>query len=148
VNAPPEKLTYDWVPERRDPKVVRAVGQKLREARKAADLSQAELGKRLRTRNGTAVAGTKIGSYERGEFLPEGRLWPQLERALGVPQAELFAPILSGLPPGEEGESILNRLERVERELADLRALVEDERSGRRVTKAAVMNGDPAGERA
>jgi transcriptional regulator with XRE-family HTH domain len=101
--------------------IAREVGQAIREARVHADLSQSELGKRLTTRNGTPVNRVKISSYERGEWLPEPRIRPQLAKALGVPEEVLFA----ALHPGAARETLVTRLERVERELTDLRALVE-----------------------
>lgn len=113
--------------------VSKEVGEALRQARKEADLSQAALGKKLRTRNGTAVDGTKISSYERGEYVPEERLWPQLAAALGKPEAELFGSLL----PGAARNTLASRLERVEGELASLRRLVEDHLDARAASQAA-----------
>jgi len=97
------------------------VGEALRKARAAADLSQAELGRKLRTRNGTPLTREKISSYERGEYIPEERLRPQLAKALGVSVEELFA---AHRPNGDEktlAGRLAIRVEQVEEDLKNLR---------------------------
>jgi transcriptional regulator with XRE-family HTH domain len=122
VNVPPGKPADDWTPKRRDPEQLRAVGANIKSARIAADLSQAELGKKLQTRKGTPVEKAQISSYERGRNLPEGRLWGPLAEALGVPEEVLFAPVI----PGGKPKTLAGRLARVESELETLRQRFED----------------------
>lgn len=102
------------------------VGEVLRKARAAADLSQTELGRKLRTRNGTPLTREKISSYERGQYIPEERLRPQLAKALGVPQEELFAALRSQGDEKTLAGRLATRVELVEEDLKDLRQRFEE----------------------
>jgi len=103
------------------------VGKALRRARLAAGLSQAELGKRLRSRKGTPLPREKISRYELGQYIPEERLRPQLAKALDVPEEELFWGLEAqgGDQPTPLGRMV-NRVERLERELNTLRERFND----------------------
>ena len=101
--------------------LAREVGQAIKDAREAADLSQAELAKKLKTRNGTPLERSKVSSYERGEYIPEPRMRPLLARALKVSEVELFGSLASG----PERDSVFNRLERVERRLASVERILK-----------------------
>jgi transcriptional regulator with XRE-family HTH domain len=118
VNVPPEEPGPEEKPRRRPyDEVSLAVGAALKRARLEAGLSQTELGKQLRTRNGKPLSRNKISSYERGQWIPEDRLRPQLARILKVPEEKLF-----GALSAQGGQSTLvGRLVRVERELEVLR---------------------------
>lgn len=101
--------------------LAREIGEAIKDAREAADLSQAALGRKLKSRNGTPLDRTKISSYERGEFIPEPRMRPLLARALKVSEVELFGSLASG----PERDSVFNRLERVERRLASVERILK-----------------------
>ena len=60
-------------------------GRRLREARKAAGLSQLQLAETLGTLQ------EQISRWERGIYAPVDEMRPRLAKALGVPIAELFA---------------------------------------------------------
>jgi transcriptional regulator with XRE-family HTH domain len=103
------------------------VGKALRKARAVADLSQTELvGRKLRTRNGTPLTREKISSYERGEYIPEERLRPQLAKGLGVPEEELFAALRSNGDEKTLAGRLAIRVEQVEEDLKNLRQRFEE----------------------
>jgi transcriptional regulator with XRE-family HTH domain len=128
VNVPPEDSGPDDDARRRPyDKVSKEVGEALRRARLNAGMSQEALGKKLRTRNGTPYSREKISTYERGQYIPEDRLRPQLAKVLKVPEEELFAALEAqgGDQPTPMGR-LANRVERLERELNTLRESFND----------------------
>ena len=64
-------------------------GRRLRAARKAAGLSQVELGALLGMADKNA--SPRVSRYERGEREPDGETLQELSKALGVPPAYFLA---------------------------------------------------------
>lgn len=64
-------------------------GQRLRKARKAAGLTQAELGRCLGV--DLATAAVRISRYENGQHMPDGPTADALAKALRLPQAWFHA---------------------------------------------------------
>jgi len=126
VNVPPEDSGPDDARRRPYDEVSLEVGNALRRARLDAGLSQADLGKRLRTRNGTPLTREKISTYERGQFVPEERLRPQLAKALEVPEEELFRALAGMEPAIPFVGQVAKRVSRLERELNSLRESFND----------------------
>ncbi|HSC20251.1 MAG TPA: helix-turn-helix transcriptional regulator [Solirubrobacterales bacterium] len=137
MNVPPEDSGPDDARRRPYDDVSVKVGEALRRAREDAGLSQTELGKRLRNRNGNPVSREKISTYERGQFVPEPRLRPQLAKALEVPEEELFRALAGTEPSIPFVGRVAKRLGRVERELDTLRERLNEHLAATEATLAA-----------
>ena len=87
-----------------------AVGARIRECRKAAGLSQAELGRRV------GVSQQAVGQWEKGVNLPEGARLVAVAEALAVSVDELLG----------QRDLTSARLDGIERRLTLLEALVQD----------------------
>ena len=62
------------------------IGERLKAARRAAGLTQAEVGRRI------GVTNVAVSKYERGLVMPDGERLVHLSEALGVPVAQLLRP--------------------------------------------------------
>ena len=65
------------------------VGNRLREARERAGISQKQLG--IRAGLDPSVASARINQYEKGKHLPHFETAQQLAKVLGVPTPYLYA---------------------------------------------------------
>lgn len=88
-------------------------GQRLRKARKAAGLTQPELGRCLGV--DPASAAVRISRYENGQHLPDGPTADALAKALRLPQAWFHAEtdaiaeailLLSKLPKAKQAAAV------------------------------------------
>lgn len=88
-------------------------GQRLRKARKAAGLTQAELGRCLGV--DLATAAVRISRYENGQHMPDGPTADALAKALRLPQAWFHAEtdaiaeavlLLSKLPKAKQAAAV------------------------------------------
>lgn len=91
------------------------IGKRIRARRLELEMTQRELGLRVRTSSGRPATESQISQWERGETGPEPRRYQALADALETTPGDLF-----GEP---QDASILRRLERVEKELAVIRRL-------------------------
>jgi transcriptional regulator with XRE-family HTH domain len=102
--------------------VRKEVGKRIRARReflkleRPREFSQAGLGRKLSSRDGGIVQGTQVGLWERGVYIPERRLWPQLAEALETTVDTLFAGLLVEQP----GETLADRVSRIEDQLGAL----------------------------
>lgn len=88
-------------------------GQRLRQARKAAGWTQAELGRCLGV--DPASAAVRISRYENGQHMPDGPTADALAKALRLPQAWFHAEtdaiaeavlLLSKLPKAKQAAAV------------------------------------------
>lgn len=88
-------------------------GQRLRKARKAAGLTQPELGRCLGV--DLATAAVRISRYENGQHMPDGPTADALAKALRLPQAWFHAEtdaiaeavlLLSKLPKAKQAAAV------------------------------------------
>lgn len=88
-------------------------GQRLRKARKAAGLTQAELGRCLGV--DLATAAVRISRYENGQHMPDGPTADALAKSLHLPQAWFHAEtdaiaeailLLSKIPKAKQAAAV------------------------------------------
>jgi uncharacterized protein YjbI with pentapeptide repeats len=83
------------------------IGNKIAEARKKVNISQAQLAQRL------FISSQAVGKWERGESMPDIITFNRLAEILGVDLnyfSEGFLPVSSDLTPGESSEKHTNDL--------------------------------------
>ncbi|MEL1264926.1 helix-turn-helix transcriptional regulator [Pseudoxanthomonas putridarboris] len=90
------------------------MGRRLREARQARGLTQAELGAVLGLEDENSAA-PRISRYERGDRMPDERTMEALAEALGLPVAYFYAAsdtlaevilLVSKLPSAKQKEAL------------------------------------------